>query len=86
MSNELTIMITGAGSTMGQSVMKALLMSCYRNTVRLIITNSEPLGASFFMSDRVKNRYIVPIAKSENYIPQIIEICRKERVQGIFYR
>lgn len=80
----LNIMITGAGSTMGQSVMKALLMSKYGETVNLIITNSEPLGASFFISDRVKGRYLVPIAKDPDYIPRIIEICKKENVHGIF--
>ncbi|OSA93995.1 UNVERIFIED_ORG: carbamoyl-phosphate synthase large subunit [Clostridium botulinum] len=84
MKQELNIMITGAGSTMGQSVMKALLMSKYKENVNLIVTNSEPLGASFFMSDRVKGRYIVPIAKDEQYIPTIIDICKKEKITGIF--
>lgn len=81
---KIRIMITGAGSTMGQSVMKALLMSKYGKDVELVVTNSESLGASFFMSDRVKSRYLVPIAKDPNYIAKIIEICRKEKVQGIF--
>lgn len=84
MEKNLTIMITGAGSTMGQSVLKALLMSKYGKEVNLIVTNSEPMGASYYMSDRVSGRYIVPIAKDEAYIPRIIEICKKEKVDGIF--
>lgn len=84
MEKNLKILITGAGSTMGQSVMKALLMSKYGETVDIIVTNSEPLGASYFMSDRVKGRYLVPIAKDSGYIPKIIEICKKEYIDGIF--
>lgn len=80
----LKIMITGAGSTMGQSVLKALLMSKYKDEVDLYITNSEMLGAGYFMSDRVKGRYIVPIAKDPQYLPCIINICKKEGIQGIF--
>lgn len=77
-------MITGAGSTMGQSVMKALLMSKYGKDVNLVITNSEPMGAAYYMSDCVKSKYIVPIAKDKNYINKIIEICKKENVDAIF--
>lgn len=84
MNKKLTILITGAGSTMGQSVMKALLMSKYADNLRLVVTNSEPLGASYFMSDKVEGRYIVPIAKDQSYISKIIEICDKEKVDGIF--
>ena len=83
-NNSINIMITGAGSTMGQSVMKALLMSKYGENVNLFITNSEPLGASFFLSDRVKGKYLVPVAKDPGYISKIIEICKKEKIHGIF--
>ncbi len=81
---ELNILMTGAGSTMGQSVLKALLMSRYGETVNVFVTNSEPMGAGYFMSDRVKGRYLVPIAKDPAYLPAIIEICKKEHIHGIF--
>ncbi|WP_313560205.1 ATP-grasp domain-containing protein [Ruminiclostridium cellobioparum] len=84
MEKEINILVTGAGSTMGQSVIKALLMSKYGETVNIFVSNSEPLGAAFFISDRVKGRYIVPIAKSPDYIPKIIKICKIENIQGIF--
>lgn len=80
----LNIMVTGAGSTMGQSVLKALLISKYGESVNVFVTNSESLGASFFMSDRVKGRYLVPIAKDPNYLSAIIDICKKENIQGVF--
>jgi len=82
--NDLNILLTGAGSTMGQSVLKALLMSKYGATVNVFVTNSECLGAGYFMSDRVKGRYLVPIAKDPSYLSAIIEICKKEGIRGIF--
>ncbi len=81
---QLNIMVTGAGSTMGQSVLKALLMSRYGQDVNVIVTNSEPMGAAFFLSDRVRGRYLVPVAKDSGYLPRIIEICEKEQIHGIF--
>lgn len=81
---ELNILMTGAGSTMGQSVLKALLISRYGKTVNLFVTNSEPMGAGYFMSGRVKGRYLVPIAKDPAYLPAILDICEKEHIHGIF--
>lgn len=80
----LNILVTGAGSTMGQSVLKALLMSKYGNDVNVHVTNSEPMGAGFFFSDRVVGRNIVPIAKDSNYLDSIIKICLENSIQGIF--
>lgn len=79
------VLFTGAGSTMGQSLIKALLMSDkYKDVVNIFVTNSEPMGAGYFLSDRVKGRYIVPIAKSPDYIDKIIEICKENNIKGIF--
>lgn len=80
-----SILFTGAGSTMGQSLIKALLMSDkYKDIVDIHVTNSEPMGAGYFLSDRVKGRYIVPIAKSQDYIDCIIQICKEKKIKGIF--
>lgn len=81
---DLNILITGAGSTMGQSIMKALLMSRYGKSVKLFITNSEPMGAGYFISGQVKGRYLVPLAKDPTYLATIINICQKEKIHGIF--
>lgn len=80
----MNIMVTGAGSTMGQSVIKALLFSKYGKEINLYITNSEPFGAGFFITDRIKGRYIVPVAKDPAYIDTIIKICHTEEIIGIF--
>lgn len=84
MDKGINILVTGAGSTMGQSVLKALLMSKYGDKVNVFVTNSEPYGAAYFMSDRVAGRYIVPIAKSPDYLPEIIKICKREKIDGIY--
>lgn len=80
----LNILVTGAGSTMGQSVMKALLMSKYGSEVNIHVTNSEQLGAGFFLSERVVGRHIVPIAKDPSYLDEIIKICKEYEIDGIF--
>lgn len=80
----LNILITGAGSTMGQSVMKALLESRYGQDVNIYVTNSEPMGAAYFFSDRVKGRFLVPIAKDPSYLNEIISICKENNIDGIF--
>ena len=74
---KLNILVTGAGSTMGQSVLKALLMSKYGTEVCIHVCNSEQIGAGFILSDRIIGRYIVPEAKSPNYISEIIKICQE---------
>ena len=80
-----SVLFTGAGSTMGQSLIKALLMSeKYKNTVDIFVTNSEPMGAGYFLSDTIKGRFIVPTAKSPDYVDKIIEICKENNIKGIF--
>lgn len=69
---------------MGQSVLKALLMSKYGTEVCIHVCNSEQIGAGFFLSDRIIGRHIVPEAKSPDYIHDIIKICRENDIQGIF--
>lgn len=81
---ELNILVTGAGSTMGQSVLKALLMSQYGSYVNVFVTNSEPMGAGYFLSDRILGRFLVPVAKDPSYLPEIIRICKDHHIHGIF--
>lgn len=80
----IKVLITGAGSTMGQSVLKALLESKFSSICEVTVTNSDVMGAGFFMAEQVKHKYLVPIAKDPTYIDVIIEICNKEQIQAIF--
>ena len=80
----MNILITGAGSTMGQSVMKALLQSKYADELRLFVTNSEPYGAGYFLSDKVEERILVPIARDPSYIETIKRICITRNISAVF--
>ena len=82
--NGLTVLFTGAGSSMGQSVLKAFLASKYSKESRIIITNSEPGGAGFFLSGLVNACFVVPIAKDPCYSETIEKICLSEGVNVIF--
>lgn len=84
MKNKINVLITGAGSTMGYSVLKALMMSKYKEMVNLFLTNSEPEGPAFFMEPLAHKCYIVPIAKDPNYIPTMMDICKKEKIDILF--
>lgn len=84
MNSQLNVLITGAGSAMAQSILKALLISKYGKNSNIIFTNSEPMGAGFFMSENVKKGYLVPIAKDPTYIDKMIEICKEEKVDVLF--
>jgi carbamoyl-phosphate synthase large subunit len=81
--DNLTVLFTGAGSSMGQSVMKAFLESRYSGA-RIVVTNSEPGGAGFFLSDKVSARHIVPLAKDRGYAAAIEGISLREGVNVIF--
>jgi carbamoyl-phosphate synthase large subunit len=83
MNNMLNVLITGAGSTMGQSIYKALIKSKYTDVLNVIFTNSEIDGAGFFMSN-VKKCYVIPEAKDGNYINKIIDVCKNEKINIIF--
>lgn len=81
---KINVLITGAGSTMGQSVLKALYMSKYIESVNIILTNSDSEGPAYFMEPLAKKCYIVPIAKDSNYIPVMLDICKKEEIDILF--
>lgn len=82
--SKVSVLVTGAGSTMGQSVIKALLDSVYAQDMELYLTNSDNMGAGFYMTDKVSGRYIVPIAKDPTYVDEIIKICKKHKIQVLF--
>jgi carbamoyl-phosphate synthase large subunit len=86
----LNILITGAGSVMGQSVFKALNFSKYKDRLRIVSTNSEPVGAVFFFNSTkfydlsVDKTYVVPLAKDPAYVPALEKICDDEKIDLVF--
>ncbi len=76
---KLNIMVTAAGSAIAQGIMKSLKMSSL--DFNLITTDTQPYAAGLY---RGKSGYIVPMAREENFIDEIIKICNKENIDCVF--
>lgn len=66
----MNILITGAGSVMGQSIYKALAMFDFCEEVNIHFANSEPIGAGRFFSNpsaKVISAPIFPLAADVQY-------------------
>lgn len=72
-----TIAITGVGGGVGQSLLKSLKDSGYR----IICLDGELLAAGLYASEK---SYLIPYAKSDNFIPKVLEICELEKVDLLF--
>ncbi len=71
-----TIMRTGVGSTPSISTIKTL----QKLGIRVIGIDSNPLSVGFYFTDA---GYCVPRADSSEYIPALLKICQKEKVNAI---
>lgn len=71
------IAITGVGGGVGQSVIKSL----YNQGYDLVGLDGEVLGTGLYA---VPTSYVIPYAKSPDFIPVVMDICRKERVSLLF--
>ena len=86
----INVLITGAGSVMGQSIYQALNKSELRNELRVIFTNSDELGAGLYFNVQeqykvdIVNTYIVPLAVDEGYITAIKKIIDDEKIDIVF--
>lgn len=75
----MNFLVTAAGSTIAQGIIKSIKssgMDC-----NIITTDNQPYAAGLY---RGKASYLVPLAKSPDFIDEIIRICRKENIDGIF--
>jgi len=71
-------MVTGAGGTTGQSIMKALRISSL--DCRIIAIDTHSLAAGLYRAD---GGYLAPRCDDPEYIPRLIEICQGEKVHII---
>jgi len=75
---KLNILVTASGSAIGQGIIKSIKGSSL--DCNIVTTDSQPYAAGLY---RGRVAYLVPLAKSPNYINEIIRICNKEDIHGI---
>ena len=85
---DINILVTGAGSVMGQSILKAIDCMKIENNLNVYLTNSDNLGASFYF-DHLKNckiikNLIVPLANDDKYLDSISNYVQKYNIDIVF--
>ncbi|WP_031515108.1 ATP-grasp domain-containing protein [Desulfofalx alkaliphila] len=77
---KVNILVTGSGSLYGVAIIKSLLdgpLQC-----KVIGCDTNPMTLGLYLAHR---GYLVPLAKEEeSWLKRIIEICKKESIDGIF--
>lgn len=76
MARNVTLCITSAGSVNGVNIIQALQKQ-KEIRCRIIATDSNPLSSGSFLSHV---SYVVPLVTSKDFVPKILSICRKEKV------
>ena len=77
--DNIAVLITGAGAPGAPGIIKSLRIVTERK-IRIIGVDMDPHSSGFAMVDRW---YIGEKAESKNFIPRILEICRKENVDVV---
>lgn len=78
-TKNISILVTGVGGGgVGRQIMKSLRLTKY--PYRIIGTDIIKESSGLPEADKA---YIVPRAHEQNYIPKILEICRKENVKCV---
>jgi carbamoyl-phosphate synthase large subunit len=72
-----TIAVTGVGGGVGQSVLKSLDHTGYN----VIALDGEALAAGLYTTCK---SYLVPYSSKHDFIPVLLEICKKEKVSLLF--
>jgi carbamoyl-phosphate synthase large subunit len=72
-----TVLVTGVGGGVGQSIVKSLHASPYR----VVGADAEPLATGLYA---VSKGYRVPYASDPGYIARLLEICAIEKCELIF--
>jgi carbamoyl-phosphate synthase large subunit len=72
-----TIAVTGAGGSVGQSIIKSL----YDTDYKVIALDGETLGAGLYA---IPISYKIPFANNPEYISTLLHICQQEKVDLLF--
>jgi carbamoyl-phosphate synthase large subunit len=74
----LTVLVTAAGSSIGQGIIKSIKRSSLDH--RLITCDANPHAAGLYRGDV---GYLVPLGRAPEFVDAIITICRTEKVRAI---
>ncbi|MBL7131084.1 MAG: ATP-grasp domain-containing protein [Candidatus Omnitrophica bacterium] len=78
---KITVMVTGVGGGgVGEQIVKALRMA--PTAYEIIGGDILPYSRGFQYTDY---KYLLPLAKSPDYINKILDICRKHNIKALFY-
>ncbi|MCU0711881.1 MAG: hypothetical protein MUC43_07460 [Pirellula sp.] len=83
----MKILITGAGSVMGQSIYKALALMESTEPIEIHFANSDPFAAGRYFSDPklpVTATPIFPLARDPNYVNFVLDYCRNHDIRIIY--
>jgi len=83
----MKILITGAGSVMGQSICKALSVYDFGERVEIIFANSEAICSGFHFAQKkypVVDNIIFPLAKEKNYINFLKNYVHENNISIVF--
>ena len=76
---KINVMVTGAGSGVGQSIVKALKIS--KLNLNIISADINELNAGLY---RTKKSLIIPKIEKKNSLPMIISILKKNKIDILF--
>jgi carbamoyl-phosphate synthase large subunit len=83
----MKILITGAGSVMGQSIYKALAIHNFDDPVEIHFGNSDELGAGMYLNKPqapIVARPIFPLATAPEYLDTIKSYIRSNKIDIVF--
>ena len=74
----LNILVLGVGGNVSQGILKALALGSLR--CRVVGACITPAALGLFTTD---SSYVSPRARSPEFLPWLLEVCRKERIQAV---
>ncbi len=77
-TKRIKVLVTGAGALLGQGIIKSLRMSAL--DCEIIGADPHPLAAGLYRSDKA---YLLPMAKSGDFLSSLLEIVKRERVDVV---
>ena len=78
-ADPVTVLVTGAGAGVGQSIIKALKLSAIK--IRIIAIDAQEQAAGLYRADAA---YLVPRCDDPGYTTRLVEICNQENVELLF--